>query len=1377
MKKRLLSLLLVWCMVFGLCPATAFAANSNNPFTDVETADWFYDAAQYVYDNGMMNGTSSTTFSPDATTTRAMIVTILHRMENEPAAEAAGFTDVSDAMYYADAIDWAAANGIVNGVSAAAFAPDDPITREQMAAILYRYAQVKDYDVSASGSLDGYTDAPRISAYAVTAMQWANSAGLITGNTATTINPTGNATRAEVATILMRFCESAAGGQNPSVGETYTVTFDYNYGSKGTYMTRTVQSGEQVADPDSPTRSGYTFAGWYTGSSGGVKFDFDTAITEDTTLYARWTSNGGSSSSGGGSTPSVESYTVSFETNGGSTVAAQTVQEGMTAAEPEVPTKQGNTFAGWYVDTALTVIYDFAAPVTEDITLYAKWEETETPAPDTYFTVTFDSNEGSAVPSQRVLKNGVAVQPEAPAKTDCTFGGWYTDPELTAPYDFNTPVTADITLYAKWEENETPVPDTYFTVTFDSNGGSEVSPQDVLENGCAVRPADPIRTGYAFQNWYTDPELTTPYDFNTPVTANITLYAGWSAVDVAISIDTHNSNYEETDVRRTFTVSVTSTNAIVTEVSYTLNGSIKTESGDLGTDVGTFSVDVLLEDGANTFTVYATTEDGTTVSADAVVQYVSGHVFDEGWTLDEYSENGIILVPVYENGSDTPSFYAMTNVVRLYFTNASTTEEREAFIAAHDEVFRAKVGEKSALRMMQATLQVPLTDKTSLTMDEYQEEIYHAVAAYTEMDSILTDAEPELYYPSIGLNYVSHDTWGNDDNNDWWLEYIDADDAWEYDDYYNSDFLTDIHLGIVDNGFSRHSDLAGRIDGYATSEDSPDSSLDHGTHVAGIMAAVADNNMGLAGALHNNSGLIVADVFAVNAQGASDSSIMSGFVNTVEAGAKVINFSLGSSSSMKEGVAGNSPRGDTVVNSTSKQMGKLLENGFDFIVVQSAGNGDENSHGVSYWNNGIFCAINQDNCYETNDVTVTDAVTKEDIIGRILVVANLQSDGTLKSSSNGVTSTDDGDLNIIAAPGTNIYSTIHTNDYAAWDGTSMSAPIVSSVCGLVWSVNTLLEGNSVVEIVMNSTVGTAQTAASGTTHTNGGMGIVNALRAVETAIDSLPIYKTTVVDATTGSGISAKVVIRNSDGEPVGNSTGTFYSEEDGSFTFPKLPMGKYTLTVSADGYADNQVDCSVGIGIAYGGDGSYSTLTTIIPDIPLSPGMDDNYYRIILRWDETPRDLDSHLTATTDSGSTIHVYYGNKNPSPNYANLDRDDTSSYGPETITITDFDKLSNIAYAVHDYTNRSSTSSTAMSTSGAYVMVYKGNTLLQRFEIPVNREGTEWDVFAFDASGNIIPVNQIKNCTNPSDVLSNNTGLSVMSLSEAEVQLKDYELSGE
>lgn len=183
-------------------------------FADVAADAWYADAVQYVYENGMMSGTSETTFSPDLTTTRGMIVTILYRLEGSPdlSNENLGYpyADVDANAYYADAVYWARQNGIVSGMSAEQFAPNNAITREQMAAILYRYAQFKGYDVSAKADLSVYTDAAQVSTYATDAMAWANGAQLITGTSQATLTPAGNATRAQVATILMRFCENIA---------------------------------------------------------------------------------------------------------------------------------------------------------------------------------------------------------------------------------------------------------------------------------------------------------------------------------------------------------------------------------------------------------------------------------------------------------------------------------------------------------------------------------------------------------------------------------------------------------------------------------------------------------------------------------------------------------------------------------------------------------------------------------------------------------------------------------------------------------------------------------------------------------------------------------------------------------------------------------------------------------------------------------------------------------------------------------------------------------------------------------------------------------------------------------------------------------------
>lgn len=179
------------------------------PFVDVSAGDWFYDAVVYVYDNGLMSGTAATTFGPNVGTTRGMIATILWRLAGSPNGGANPFTDVSGSDYYAEAVAWAAGEGIVGGYGNGVFGANDPITREQMALMMYRYAQYAGYETSQrSAQLSSYADYASISDWAVEAVSWANAVGLMNGRTASTIVPTGTITRAEAATILMQFGEN-----------------------------------------------------------------------------------------------------------------------------------------------------------------------------------------------------------------------------------------------------------------------------------------------------------------------------------------------------------------------------------------------------------------------------------------------------------------------------------------------------------------------------------------------------------------------------------------------------------------------------------------------------------------------------------------------------------------------------------------------------------------------------------------------------------------------------------------------------------------------------------------------------------------------------------------------------------------------------------------------------------------------------------------------------------------------------------------------------------------------------------------------------------------------------------------------------------------
>ena len=195
----------------GQVTVTVTFAEAPLPFPDVAEGDWFYDAVRYAYETGLMDGVGDSLFAPNSETTRAQLVTILYRLEGEPEVSGtSGFTDVEAGTWYTDAVAWAAANGIVNGVSETEFAPGKDITREQLATILFRYAEAKGYDVSARADLSAYTDADQIQSYAAESVAWAVAEGLIQGFEDNTLRPAGNATRAQIATILMRFCEGVA---------------------------------------------------------------------------------------------------------------------------------------------------------------------------------------------------------------------------------------------------------------------------------------------------------------------------------------------------------------------------------------------------------------------------------------------------------------------------------------------------------------------------------------------------------------------------------------------------------------------------------------------------------------------------------------------------------------------------------------------------------------------------------------------------------------------------------------------------------------------------------------------------------------------------------------------------------------------------------------------------------------------------------------------------------------------------------------------------------------------------------------------------------------------------------------------------------------
>lgn len=429
----------------------------------------------------------------------------------------------------------------------------------------------------------------------------------------------------------------------------------------------------------------------------------------------------------------------------------------------------------------------------------------------------------------------------------------------------------------------------------------------------------------------------------------------------------------------------------------------------------------------------------------------------------------------------------------------------------------------------------------------------------------------------ITPDYVPNDPWNLTDWDDdaldrrslysnWWIKATDTDKAWDYDEYFS-----DIDVGIVDTGFDpTHEDLEGKIvfpNEFFKKNNAPSY---HGNHVAGIIGATQDNEKGLTGIVRDGK-LVCIDWEANEEQGQkwnNSARIMTGFVNAVRAGAKVVNFSLGSSGTIKNGIDRLQIVKDTQGKFNSYYIAKMLQRGYDFICCQSAGNGvyknDKFAYAVDASNNGTFCPITVDNAVKT-----VQGVTPQEIVDRIIIVAAAKFTGfnTYEQAdfSNG------GSQVSICAPGYDIYSTYYKGDgkdynycsYAYLKGTSMAAPIVTGIASLVWSVNPSFTGAQVKHFVCDEENTKYEVAdSSSELHLpTGTMRMVNAQLAVEAAIKECENYGTVTGRLKWAKITPSKVI----DFTITSKETGMVYrlmTDTAGNFNV-KLPAGSYTLDLS----------------------------------------------------------------------------------------------------------------------------------------------------------------------------------------------------------------------
>ncbi|MCL2271037.1 MAG: InlB B-repeat-containing protein, partial [Treponema sp.] len=304
---------------------------------------------------------------------------------------------------------------------------------------------------------------------------------------------------------------------------TYTVSFYANGASGNAPPAQTVDAASAITLPDEGglSKPGYFFGGWNTKEDGsGINCSANSLliVTGSLSLYALWVEIG------------TVTHTVLFDSNGGTAVPGQIVISGNQAARPQNPSRSGYSFVNWYSDSGLGAVYDFSAPVTENITLFAGWNIVQ-------YTVTFNINgaEGTVPESRTVNAGSEIILPDNTgiSKGDYLFGGWNANAAGTGiNYSAHGVLVPDstITLYAKWNPPGTVT----HTVSFDSNGGSAVSGQTVISGLSAKRPSDPVRTNYIFSNWYGDDSLASLYSFSNPVTEDITVYAKWNRIQYTV---------------------------------------------------------------------------------------------------------------------------------------------------------------------------------------------------------------------------------------------------------------------------------------------------------------------------------------------------------------------------------------------------------------------------------------------------------------------------------------------------------------------------------------------------------------------------------------------------------------------------------------------------------------------------------------------------------------------------------------------------------------------------------------------------------------------------------------------------------------------------
>lgn len=1121
---------------------------------------------------------------------------------------------------------------------------------------------------------------------------------------------------------------------------------------------------------------------------------------------------------------SVEAFTISFDTNGGSIVENQTVEKGKKILKPEDPTWAGFTFSGWYYDDSFKHAYDFNTAVSKNLTLYAKWKIIDDS--DITHTVTFVLNDGSvgAYELQTVNNNDCAVRPATdPSRAGYEFTGWYDDATLTSKFDFSSPITGDITIYAGWGNpdggnglyDSQSGGETTYSVSSLSVEGDTVKSTVNANESCILVISFYDETGYFGKennNWSIDSAhnygnlstYTPDYCEATTISLDIgsdielpeyyivtgTLYdsedltplcatyicSDYTKANADFEALTINDFDEETvlnfdnrddnnfgvlvediieiycnDTSNVLTEDITdvekSDGELIQQSTYTFSNPDATvaalKEGDKiviynnGTAENVLKVESITKDSEDNISVTESLDTELTDFYSVLkVEWITSDKEDEN--REENSESEITTQAELIDAEVSPSASIATSLEWKINQNAKLSGELKGTakltvkIKYDAKLFRKDYFECSVKSNLTGTLEIKL--EGSIDNGESVKKKLEGVKVPFKTPIVGLDAYTAVTFPTevgfsggVSITLKFDMTNGFNYNSNSGREDIEKKS-------YSVDFKGEAKfevktgpkftLGVTFAKDKIDSSIDAQIgikitaelsvtqdDGIATNVDSKHSCY---TCLSGKARWFATVSIKL-------NYKIIKDVL----EGTAFDLTVLNVEGYIHGGGDFYLSLLNSSESIFGGKIkfgwGDCPNEKyrTTIETYNTDGDKVT--GISVTITKN--NGDVAKSGKSDLNTYLY-----DGVYKVSGTIDNTAVSNSFVISgdKKTVKLTVSSNSTTKITGNvrdAETQNWISDATIQFKKGNMTIATVQSGS----DG-SFSADVPADSYEIVISKDGYVTVTTNETVVENETKYMATTdLVPGDDNGKGGFGGY-------------------ITDALTGKAVGDVILdVREGANSPDTNdilltlktdSAGHYIYNPDSFFGIKRgLPSGQYTITAQKEGYITTSFNIIVKDDELVEGQNA-----------TISPVLEENEFRIVLRWGRSPSDLDSHYNAI---GESDHVYYSNKTGST--ANLDVDDTSSYGPETITVTKFSSLtSGFVYSVHDYSNRNSSSSSALSNSGACVTVYHGDNSPVIFYVPVGYVGTVWNVFRVDDSGNIEALNTFENCSSPENV---------------------------